>query len=808
MKFLNMRERHCSSSLAGVATLAGVSVVLFGPLRPTLATFAALLLFGGGCAIVAMMGEAALGRACARLRVPFIAASLFSLAAFATLLVTLDVLAQRWPSAEEGARVIAVVRIDSLVRSNLQGLEFDASGAIEAPAGLARELRMRVHWRDPPQPAPRAGETWRLLLQLGAPRSDTNPGGFDEAREFFRDRLQARAIVLAFAGNGRLAEAESGLLVLRASIAERIRDAVVDRDAAALFAGLAVGATGAVSREQWRVFSATGTTHLVAISGMHVTLFCWIVVALMRRLWGLSSILVARIDRDVFAATLGVTAAFAYALLAGFGVPTQRTIIMLAVWWLLQLSGRVQGPFDVLGIALIVVLVLDPLAPLASGFWLSFIAMATLIVGGESATRGVRAWVIDNLRTQWRIGIALLPLTLAWFDSISLAGLVVNLLAVPVFSFVLVPIALLGSAVGALSVQWAAPLWWIGERCHDFLWPALVAVAQHPFASVELAVTPLQLTILIVLAIAFLLLERAGRRDGGPGMPSRRAVQMGQGALLAGIVLTLLAPAGRHERLARDEVMVTVLDAGDAASFIVRTRTRVLIFDTGELHDARGRGAERLVLPALREFGIARVDLLVLARSHAHRAAGAGRLMAEVEVARVIAGGEWPGAQRPIEDCATTRRWIWDGVQFDLFGVRGGSCVLRVGFAAAPALLVPERLDAAEAATLAASSQSGRLAATLLVVPRRGSAEAFDAGFAAIDRPQWLLVPGRAPTARRLAELAQMWGVEPARVVATAQRGAYTLHLKAGLPPRWIEHAALQGRPIWRYDPRLAPSER
>lgn len=795
MSGLTMAGRHSSSTLAGLATLLGVAAVLFGPLRPDLPTFAALILFVlAALATLATMRGRPAGRLGARLdqsRQWLVALVIAALFALVTLGVALDQLARRWPLEESGARVMALVTVDSLVRQVGAGLEFDATLDIEAPASAARTLRARVLWREALQPAPRAGERWRLLLRLSPPRANTNPGGFDEEREFFRNRLQARAVVLPFTGNRQQSGAAAGVLALRQRVTDRIRAAVIDRDAAALFAGLAVGATGAVSREQWRVFSVTGTTHLVAISGMHVTLFCWIVVAVMRRVWGGLPMLVTRVDREAFAATLGIAAAFGYAVLAGFGIPTQRTVVMLALWWLLKLSGRVHAPFDVLALALIAVLLIDPLGPLSSGFWLSFVAMATLIATGESNERGWRAWLSENLRTQWRVGVALLPLTIAWFQSVSLAGLVVNLLAIPVFSFVLVPVALLGSALSAVSATLAAPVWWFGERVHDVLWPALVAVAEHPLAALQLDMPQWQLFMIAACGAVVILAER---------LPDRWV----RGARLCGLVLLLAAilwPARIHERPGEGEAMVTVLEAGDAAAFIVRTHRHTLLVDTGETFGGDGAAAERLVLPALRELGIEHLDALVLSATHAYRAAGAAVILSSIEVSRVVAGGEWPGTRYPLDDCATRSRWRWEGVDFETFAVPGGACILKLGFARGPTLLIAERLSAVEGAQLAASLGPQVLAATLLVAPRRGSPAGHDATFARAVNPQWLLLPGRDVSTERLRIVAERWGLEPAQVVATAARGAYTLHLRAGLPPRWIDAAALQGRPIWRYHP-------
>lgn len=748
MVLRSIAGRNCSSTLAGVATVVGVVAVVYGPLRPDFYTLTLLLLLVGIAVVLSVLYTQAPWRGAV------IAFSFGVAAAFVTLVVALDELAQRWSPADDGERVIALVEITSLLERGYAGVEFEAEVLIESPASRERRLRAKVMWREPPSAGPRAGERWRLMLQMHAPRANRNPGGFDEQREFFRDRLHARATVRAFRGNTRLDPAPAGLLRIRDAIVRHIRHAVLDRDAAALFSGLAVGATGEVSREQWRVFSDTGTTHLVAISGMHVTLFCWVVAALARRGWRRSPWLAMHVDREPFAAMLGVPAAVCYAALAGFGIPAQRTVVMLAVWWALKLAGRVHSGFDVLGVAAIAVLMVDPFAPLASGFWLSFVAMATLIATEATSSSGLRAWIVQTLRTQWRVSLALLPVTIWWFSSVSLAGLLVNLVAIPVFSFVLVPVALLGALFSMVAQPLARPLWWVGERAHELMWPMLVAVAAHPLAAID--VHP---------ASWF--------------------------------------PSLHYERPASGEFIATLLEAGDGTALIVRTRHHAILYDTGETYTSEGRAAERLVQPALQAYGVSKISVLVLSASHAYRAAGAGRLMTALPIDRVIAGGSWPGAHRPVESCDREQRWRVDGVEFVTFGVPGGSCLLRVGFDGGPALLVADRLDAAEAARLtqALSSGSQRLRATVVVAPRRGATSALTSEFVAAVDPHWVLLPGARIDPRRRAAVALRWRVEPSRVLATADQGAVQVHLRGGLPPRWPKNAALQGHPLWRYHP-------
>jgi competence protein ComEC len=210
------------------------------------------------------------------------------------------------------------------------------------------------------------------MLRLEPIVSSNNPGATNAERAALRDRIDATGSVVSWSATRREASRVPGVLELRQRMAESIAVAVDDRDAAALFQGLAVGATGEITREQWRVFSVTGTTHLVAISGMHVTLFAWVAAFAARALWRRVARLQQQIDREMFAAAVGVPAALAYAVLAGFGIPTQRTVVMLAVWWMLRLTAREQRGYEILATALLCVLLLDPFASYSAGFWLSW----------------------------------------------------------------------------------------------------------------------------------------------------------------------------------------------------------------------------------------------------------------------------------------------------------------------------------------------------------------------------------------------------------------------------------------------------
>src|SRR5215831_6309679 len=175
--------------------------------------------------------------------------------------------------ASPDARVLLEGTIVTVPARNGADLGFDALvRVVEGPGAGAELRRARLAWREPPL-EPHVGERWRLLARLARNDDLANFVGHDRERELFRDRVHLVARVLPAAIDARLARGGTSVDALRARIAQRVHLRVADPDAAGLITALAVGLTSGMSADQWRVFNATGTTHLVAISGMHVTMF-------------------------------------------------------------------------------------------------------------------------------------------------------------------------------------------------------------------------------------------------------------------------------------------------------------------------------------------------------------------------------------------------------------------------------------------------------------------------------------------------------------------------------------------------------
>lgn len=644
----------------------------------------------------------------------------------------------------------------------------DASGA--ASGQPAWPLRVRLLWRHAPQVA--VGELWQLPVSLDALEHARNPGQGWFDRQSLRAGLHAGGVVLDARLAYRLQAAPPSIDGLRAWLAARIHDCISERDSAALLAALAVGDTRAVSREQWRVFNAVGITHLVAISGLHVTLFSLLAAAAARRAWAWLPWLWRSVRREHCAALVGVSAAGGYALLSGFSVPAQRTLLMLATWHALRCLARPAAAAPALAVALLGVLCLDPLAPLGAGFWLSFTAVAVLMhalpsapsVAGDSQrsllSRALQA-TAGLWRTQWRVALGLLPVTLAVFGSASIAGLYVNLLAIPLFSFALVPLTLLSLPLLPVwpdAAQWLlhGAAWIAGEAM-----PWLTRAADQDFALWRIQ-APAWAVLLSVPAVWLLLL---------PGRASVRGT-----ACCA--LLPLLWP--QEPALSPGEFTATVLDSGRGQAIVLRTARHALLYDNGEHWGSDGAITRDLLLPALRAARVRNVDRVLMPALDNDRGVGVATLALELRVGRWQAGG--PATELPPEfdACVRGERWQWDGVWFE--SLLDGECAVRVSLpptsgATAPAasLLLAAELDRGAQQRLVAS---GDARADVLLVPRHAAAAAYLPAFRDASAARWVIVAHsrHGAAAASVQRTLAAWRDGGAQVWVTGRAGAVAVH--------------------------------
>jgi competence protein ComEC len=607
------------------------------------------------------------------------------------------------PAASAETRVLVEGVIHGLPARDGAELQFDMDAIIvEGRPGDAHSRQARVMWRNAPV-APRAGERWRLLLRL-AP--------FSDARNF------------------------------------------VGPDTA-------VGHTDRLSADQWRVFNATGTTHLVAISGLHVTLFALVAFTAARFAWRRLSF-ARRVERQPFALLLGLGAAGGYALLSGFSVPAQRTWLMLALFASARLASRHIGAGRCWSLALMAVLCLDPLAPLAAGFWLSFVAVGVILMAASASAEPVgsvtMARVAGAVRLQGAILLALAPLTFAVFGGLSLAGLAVNLVAIPLVSFVLVPLVLAGALAVLVAPGTCHFCFNVAAHLYEWCWPALTWAADREFALWR-ATPPLWWFPFAMLA-ALVMLRRWP-------LPLRISA--------ACVLLPLVfVPARIPEPGA---VRISVLDVGRGTAALVYTHSRVLLFDTGDSWNTRGARLRRWVLPALDALGRDRVDLLMLPALDADRAHAAAALAFERELPALMVGGGWPGNSLPVRRCKDSE-FRWDGVLFQSFsaGAGGKYCALRVSVGA-QAMLLGGDIDVTAERELVARLESGALASDVVLISRQASSTA--------SAPEWIeasaaalaIATGGIENSRSREVTLARWRASGAVVLDTRRTGGIELDL-------------------------------
>lgn len=567
-------------------------------------------------------------------------------------------------SHEDNKVTRVAVRVSDLPTPASDGVRFTGALLDPVPDGLPRTVM--VFWPGACtancDEAIEPGQQWRMALRFRYPSSRLNFDGMDGEAWMFAQGLRATATVRGTPV--RLASVsgwQPGIWVeqLRARIRQRLHRLVGHAREVNVMVALAIGDQQGVSREDWQVFNITGITHLVSISGSHVTLIAALGAAVMAAIWrrlgwrGRSALEWLPV-RLVFVWSAGILAFF-YCLLAGWGVPAQRTFFMLAAG-ALGLSGRVplSGAQAVLA-AGTAMTVLDPWAVLSTGFWLSFGAMVILIVLAEqvAASRRIACsrWetikhgLIVAARLQWIMTLAITPVTIYLFQQLSLIGLLANAWAIPWITFLATPLALLVSALSLLPVSddWLRPVAWVA---HAALYGSLAPVrwlAEFDWLALETRAIGWWEVGLGVAGVLLALVT-----------PMRRGRWLAWLLLLPSVTSTSERPPEGGWRL-------TALDVGQGGAVLVQTRTHNLLFDTGWRYgdvDA----TERVILPALRALGIKHLDTVVISHPDNDHVGGLQRLSQTRSIGQLIGSG----LQRSeVLACRAGQSWQVDGVKFE-----------------------------------------------------------------------------------------------------------------------------------------------
>ena len=598
--------------------------------------------------------------------------------------------------------------------------QFIAAPNARLAAWPRRSARIHLSWYDAPfvlEP----GSNCELAVRLKRPRGVRNPYGFDAEQWQYATNVMATGYVIAHSRNDCRVARDQRVARLRSTVVDAITQAVNDPATASVLSALAVGARADIAEVQWRLLRDTGTVHLISVSGLHVAMVATVVYTLTHPVL---LILLPRVRhrRAMAGASLAALgAAIAYSVVTGFTVPTQRTVIMIAIALSNKLRDQRLFTLDSWLLAATLVLILAPAASLTLSFWLSFGTIALLGVLSARRLRSSRS-------TRW-FGIHVLlaflmaPLLGFAFQLISIASPLANAVVIPGVTAVVVPLLLMGmlllplaSGISALCFAMAASVWRILARYLVFI-DGLLPPLDLPFQPSAFA-----LVLATTAALIALLPLRSSR------------------LLLVPVLLyTLVLPRSRPPALG--DYRVEVLDVGQGLSVIVATATHVMVFDAGPKFRGGADAGKTIVAPYLNALGLRRIDRLVISHSDSDHAGGAATLLAQEEVGELL-GNPGPALAPRAAPCRAGRRWSWDGVQFTILhpaerlslSDNNGSCVIRVDGRGGALLLTGDIEAAAEQALLA---RGANLHADILVVPHHGSKTSSTAPFITAVAPKF-----------------------------------------------------------------------
>lgn len=729
-------------ALGALAWLGGSALQLQQPVLWTPAAHAAL---AGAALLAGVLAWWARGWPRTLLVVSALALAAFALTATRAQWRLADAL----PPALEGRDLVLTGVVDQMPRHLPDGVRFSFAVEQATLQGQAVGVPSRVSlgWYrggpgggndgdgdgarfDAPYESLSAGQRWRFTVRLGAPHGSLNPHGFDHELWLFEQGLGAVGSVRASQaqpaerlGSDAGAPVERARQALRDAIERRVPDA----RAAGVLAALAVGDQAAIERSDWDLFRTTGIAHLVSISGLHVTMFAWLAALAIGRAWRASPRAMHWLPAAAAARWGGLVAAAGYALLAGWGVPAQRTVWMLAAAALLMQLG-VRWPWAmVLLVVAAVVAAIDPWALLQPGFWLSFVAVGLLLASEPAARQPTapaeptpgRAAALGRalrrgLRTQAVATLGLAPLTLLFFQQVSLVGFVANLVAIPLVTLLITPLALLGVLV--------APLWSLAALLVQALAALLGVLAAWPGAVWTAAAAPWWMQAAALIGAALLV------------MPLPWALR----ALAIPLALPLFAPP--VEQPAEGALQLVVADVGQGSAILVRTRRHALLHDTGAQYSRDSDAGTRVLVPLLRALGVTRLDVLMLSHRDIDHVGGAPAVLGALDVralsSSLEAGHPLLAGARPQQRCEAGQAWEWDGVQFRVLHPRAEdyqraapkpntlSCVLSVTDAQGHRVLLTGDLEAEQEARLVRDPREAAAAALrsdVLLVPHHGS---------------------------------------------------------------------------------------
>jgi competence protein ComEC len=657
--------------------------------------------------------------------------------------------------------------------------------------------RLYLSWYDPEE-RPRAGQTWQLTVRLKRPRGLSNPGGFDFERWAFTGRVGATGYIRAGHQNREIEPRPPicPLIAWRSRIASRVESSLHGHALTGYLLALSVGVRNGLLQEDWDLLRRTGTVHLMAISGLHVGFIALLMHGLGGLVGRMGVLAGASIDPLLIARSCSLLGGFLYSMMAGFAVSTTRAFVMLAVLVLLGFLRRRVAATKILGTAMFAVLLADPFAPLRPGMWLSFAAVGVILAFNIRIARGekleripsILRWLGLLIALQLSLFIGLFPASAYFFSQISLVSPVGNLIAVPVFTFLIIPLTLIGTVGAMVSTGLGSiPLSFAADILEGLLGVLTrldaLPLSVWPVARIEFFWVP----VLGILAMIIIW----------PSPVPWRWLA------IVPIFLVLLTGSAAEPPLMR----IVVMDVGHGLAVLVQTKQHALLYDAGPRYRS-GDAGQAVVLPALNYFGIDRLDAVVVSHGDADHFGGVESVMKRFPDALLVATEKFGLSPRRYRRCHRDMQWSWDGVQFRFLhpgtddSQRGwsdndGSCVLRVKTGETSVLLPGDIEKRAEAHLV---SHSTALQSNLVVAPHHGSETSSTQAFVRALRPDFVAFSTgyRNQWGFPRERVVDRWAATGAELLSTAANGAVVFEITGEGKLAIVGRLRFDDRRIWR----------
>ncbi len=585
---------------------------------------------------------------------------------------------------------------------------------------------IRLNWyKSKAIPAP--GETWSLSAKLKRPYSFMNPGGFDYETWMMRQRIKATGYVKKSKSNQMLKESNGHFMQrLRYKLSQEIKNKI-DKPLLGLVLALSLGDRSQLDLNQWRILTNTGTNHLIAISGLHLGLIAGLIYFLTRTIWRQFYFATQFIPAPIIASILAFVGAFFYAALAGFSLPTQRALIMIAVFLLGLLSSRRLLVSNVVCIAVVLILLLDPFSMLAADFWLSFTAVILILYitrYRNSNQHPLRRW----LRLQCLLSLALSPFLIFWFKQFPLYSMFANLFAIPLIGFIVVPLVLLAMILLLPFPRSAEFIYDFVDKVSNLHWSCLEFLSQQYNAIIPIAIFHKSSLFLAIIGIVILLMPK--------GLPGRWLGMV--------FVLPLLFPIKTN--LKPGEFKFSLLDVGQGLSAVIQTRHNTLVYDTGARFSERFNIGDAVIKPYLREKGITRLSMLIVSHGDNDHIGGAYTIIEQFKIDKILSSVPEKLPASYAERCHAGQKWLWDGVEFEVlhpsiesdFTGNNASCVLKISSQQGSVLLTGDIEQAAEESLI--NNMPEQIKADILLAPHHGSKTSSSNGFITTIAPKYAVI--------------------------------------------------------------------